>query len=305
MAGRDFQERANGPGLVVGGDSLVGSAIQRHCREAGIPVEISSRRPGSKGLLFDLRDPDFAPLERTRHEFAFICAAVTDMRACQDEPVLTRRVNVDNTIELMRRLADRGTHLLFLSSSQVFDGEAAGPTEDAPTCPKNEYGAQKLAVEEAIARHELPAAILRPTKILASHPVGVFKAWFDALGKGQAIQAATNLPISPVTVEDVARAAVLLAAGRHRGVWHLGASDEMTYFEAARLMAERQQLPQALVKGEALTEAQVPSIYRHRHATLSSRKIARALDIPLRGARDVLAMLFAHFPPAVAVSDSA
>jgi dTDP-4-dehydrorhamnose reductase len=305
MAGRDLQERANGLGLVVGGDSLVGSALQLHCRESGIPVEISSRRPGTKGLLLDLRDPDFARLERTRYEFAFICAAVTDMRACQDEPVLTRQVNVDNTIELMRRLADRGTHLLFLSSSQVFDGETAAPSEDATTCPKNEYGAQKLAVEQAIARHELPAAILRPTKILASHPVGVFKAWFDALGKGQAIQAATNMPISPVMVEDVARAAGLLAAGRHRGIWHLGASDEMTYFEAARLMAERQQMPLTLVRGEALTDAQVPSMYRHRHGTLSSRKIARALDMPLRGARDVLAMLFARFPPAAAASDSA
>ena len=56
MAERDFQERANGPGLVVGGDSLVGSGIQLHCREAGIPVEISSRRPATKGLPFDLRD---------------------------------------------------------------------------------------------------------------------------------------------------------------------------------------------------------------------------------------------------------
>jgi dTDP-4-dehydrorhamnose reductase len=305
MAGRDFQERANGLGLVVGGDSLVGSAIQLHCRESGIPVEISSRRPGTKSLLLDLRDPDFAPLERARYEFAFICAAVTDMRTCQDEPVLTRQVNVDNTIELMRRLADRGTHLLFLSSSQVFDGETAAPTEDTATCPKNEYGAQKLAVEQAIERHGLPAAILRPTKIFASHPVGVFKAWFDALGKGQAIHAATNMPISPVMVEDVARAAGLLAAGRHRGIWHLGAGDEMTYFEAAQLMAELQQMPQALVKGEALTDAQVPSIYRHRHATLSSWKIARALNMPLRGARDVLAVLFAHFPPAVAASDSA
>jgi dTDP-4-dehydrorhamnose reductase len=304
MAGRDFQER-NGLGLVVGGDSLVGSAIQAHCREAGIPVEISSRRPGTEGLRFDLRDPDFTPLEKAHYEFAFICAAVTDMRACQNDPVLTRQVNVENTIELMRRLADRGTHLLFLSSSQVFDGETAGPTEDAPTCPKNEYGAQKLAVEQAIARHQLPAAIVRPTKILASHPVGVFKAWFDALGSGQAIQTATNMPISPVMVEDVARAAALLVAGRHRGIWHLGASDEMTYFEAARLMAERQRLPLALVKGEALTEAQVPAIYRHRHATLSSRKIARALDLPLRAARDVLAMLFARFPPAVAASGSA
>src|SRR5260370_39594339 len=111
--------------------------------------------------------------------------------------------------------------------------------------------------------------------------------------------------ISPVMVEDVARAARLLVAGRHRGIWHLGASDEMTYFEAARLMAERQQLPQALVKGEALTEAQGPSIYRHRHATLSSRKIALALDMPLSSARDLLAMPLVHFSPVAAAPATA
>ena len=53
-----------------------------------------------------------------------------------------------------------------------------------------------------------------------------------------------------------------------------------------------------LVKGEALTDAQVPAIYRHRHATLSScEKIARTLDMPVRRARDVLDTLFAHFRP--------
>src|SRR5258707_10431637 len=302
MAERDFQEGASGPGLVVGGDSLVGSGIQLHCREAGIPVEISSRRPATKGLLFDLRDPDFAPLERTRHEFAFICAAVTDMRACQDEPVLTRRINVDNTIELMRRLADRGTHLLFLSSSQVFDGETVAPTEDASTCPKNEYGAQKLAVEEAIAHHELPAAILRPTKILADRPVGVFKGWFEALARGQPVQAATNMALSPVMVGDVADGAARLATGGHRGIWHLGASDDIGYFDAARLMAEMRHLPTSLVKGEALTEAQVPAIFRHRHVTLSCEKIARSLGLPVRRARDILNELFSGFPQPAATS---
>jgi dTDP-4-dehydrorhamnose reductase len=113
------------------------------------------------------------------------------------------------------------------------------------------------------------------------------------------------MALSPVMVEDVAQAAGLLAAGRHRGIWHLGASDEMTYFEAARLMAEMQHMPPTLVDGEALTDAQVPSIYRHRYTTLSSRKIARTLGVPLRRARDVLDALFAHFPPALAASDGA
>jgi dTDP-4-dehydrorhamnose reductase len=293
-------EEADGPALVVGGDSLVGSAIDACCRGLGMAVEGTSRR--TEGHLFlDLSDPDFTPLTGKRYAVAFVCAAVTDMRACQDDPGRTRRVNVQNTIELMRRLADRGTHLVFLSSSQVFDGETPAPAEDAATAPKNEYGAQKLAVEQAIARGRLPAAILRPTKVLADRPVGVFKGWMEALAKGDPVQAATNMALSPVMVADVAEAAVRLARGGHEGIWHLSARDDIVYFDAARLMAEMRHLPAALVIGEALTEAQVPSIYRHRHVTLSSDKISRALAMPSRHARDVLNVLFASFPqPAAA-----
>lgn len=308
MTGWSFQEDGNGRVLVVGGDSLVGSAIGRHCRKLDMPVDVTSRRPsagqGTRTLFLDLSDPDFSLLAGATYRLAFVCAAVTDMRACQEAPGLTRQINVTGTIELMRRLAERGTHLVFLSSSQVFDGETPAPSEDAATAPKNEYGAQKVAVEQAIARDELPAAILRVTKVLADHPVGVFKGWFEALAKGNAVTAATNMALSPVMVGDVAQAAERLAVGGHRGIWHLGALDDIAYCEAARLMAERRHLPSSLVMGEALTEAQVPAIYRHRHVTLSCKKIARALDMPVRRSRDVLDVLFAGFPQPVAPSSA-
>ena len=300
MTGSPFQGSGNGIALVVGGDSLVGSAIHLRYQGLGVPVAISSRRRAANAVFLDLSDPDFAPLERRRYEFAFVCAAVTDMRACQDDPAATRRINVVNTIELMRRLADKQTQLVFFSSSQVFDGESPAPREDAPTNPRNEYGAQKLAVEQAIARHELPAAILRVTKVLGNQPVGIFKAWFEALTRGKSIGAATNMAVSPVTADDVARAAGLLAVGRHGGVWHFGARDEMRYFDAARLMAEMQHAPLALVKEQAVTDAEVPAIYRQRHATLSSEKIAETLEMPLKCARDVLEGLFGSFPLASA-----
>lgn len=286
-----------GPALVVGGDSLVGAAIQAQCRELAIPVVVSSRRKGDGTLFLDLGDPDFGPLERTACDVAFICAAVTDMRACQNDPAGTRRINVDNTIELMRRLADKGSHLLFLSTSQIFDGTVPVPAEDAATNPRNEYGAQKLAVEQAIQRYKLPATVLRPTKIFGDQPVGIFKLWAKALAEDTPIRAATNMAISPIMVEDVARIARRLAAERRGGVWHLGALDELTYLEAARLMAEGRRKPASLVIGEPLTEAQVPSIYRLGNASLSSEKIARALGMPLKRARDVLAALFARSPP--------
>jgi dTDP-4-dehydrorhamnose reductase len=294
-----MEQGKSGRALVVGGDSLVGSELQVHCRKLGLAVDASSRRTGTQaaGTFFlDLGDPDFTPLQRGNYDVAFICAAVTSMQACQSDPARSRRINVDNTLDLMRRLADRGTHLVFLSSSQVFDGETPMPDEAAPTAPKNEYGAQKRAVEEAIERQKLPAAVLRVTKVLADRPVGVFKGWFEALAKGQPVQAATNMALSPVMVADVAEAAERLAAGRHRGVWHLGSSDDIGYFDAARLMAETRHLPLSLVQGEELTDAQVPEIYRHRYVTLSCEKIARTLPMPVRRARDILDALFAGFP---------
>lgn len=285
----------SGPALVVGGDSLVGSTLLAHCRGLGMAVEATSRRPGAGAVSFDLAAPDFSFLERRRYAVAYLCAAVTSMQACQADPALSRRINVDGTLALMRRLAAQGTHMVFLSSSQVFDGETPMPDESAPTAPKNVYGQHKLEVEQAIGREGLPAAVLRVPKVLADRPVGVFKAWFEALSRGETAEAATNLSLSPVMVGDVAEACRRLAAERRDGTWHLGASDEIVYADAARLMAEINGLPASLVRGAALTEAQVPGIYRHRHVAMDCSRIAAALKMPIRPSRAILESLFAGF----------
>lgn len=292
MAGAQLVGGGGSRALIVGGDSLVGAAIELQCRSLGDAAEVSSRRRERAGLFLDLRDPDFVLLERTRYDVAFLCAAVTSMQACQSEPAATARINVDNTIELMCRLADRGTHLVFLSSSQVFDGETSAPGEEEATNPRNQYGLQKLAVEQAIARHRLPAAVLRVTKVLGTRPAGIFGDWLRALGRGETICAATNMSLSPVPVDEVASVARSLAVGRHRGIWHFGARDELTYFDAARLVASSRPVPLERVRGAAVSETQVASIYRQRHATLSTAKLARELGVPVPSAREVLARLF-------------
>jgi dTDP-4-dehydrorhamnose reductase len=297
----DLQRDFRGTCLIVGADGLVGAALQSLCAAAGIATTVTSRRPRAGAVRLDLRRPDLGVLGGARHDVAFLCAAVTDMRACQDDPEGSRLVNVTNSLAVLRRLAERGTRSVFLSSSQVFDGETPEPGEEAPTCPKNEYGAQKVAVERAIGEEKLPVAVLRVTKVLAEQPVGVFKGWFDALRQGMPIQPATNMALSPVTVSDVAQAAVQLGIEGRAGIWHLGSRDAIRYDEAARLMAELQDLPASLVQGQALTEVQVPEIYRHRHVTLSCHKIAQALGTPVREARDVLHQLFSEFGRAVAV----
>jgi dTDP-4-dehydrorhamnose reductase len=284
--------------LVVGGDGLVGSEMVLALRAAGYAVRATSRRSRPDALQLDLADPDLPALARERFACAFVCAGVTGMRECERAPGAARLVNVGNTLRVMRTLAQAGAHLVFLSSGQVFDGEVPRPDETALRRPKNLYGRHKAEVEEAIAREGLPAAVLRITKILAKVPVGAFRTWHGALRAGKPAVAATNMTIAPVSVEDVGQAAIRLALERRVGPWHLSSADEITYAQAALHMAQACGLPAALVRGEAVTEAQVPAIYRHRYAALDCGKLAAALGFPIRPATTVLTDLFSAYPRA-------
>ncbi len=286
--------------LVIGADGLVGAELVVALRSAGYAVRATSRRARADAIPLDLADPDLPALSRDRFACAFVCAGVTAMQECERSPEAARRVNVENTLRVMRALAHAGTHLVFFSSGQVFDGELPRPGESAPRRPKNLYGRYKLEVEEAAARERLPAACLRITKILDRSPVGVFRAWHAALCAGEPAVAATNMTLAPVSVEDVGQAAIRLGLERRSGPWHLSAADEITYAQAARRMAEICGFPLTLVREEEPTETQVPAIYRHRHAALDAGKLAGALGFPIRSAASVLETLFSAYPRAKA-----
>lgn len=282
-------------GLVIGGDSLIGGYLACASRLAGMSVVATSRRPGSLMLSFDLERPDYCVFDGSRFRWAAICAAISNMGACECAPDLTRHVNVEGTLALMRRLAEAGTHLVFLSSAQVFDGETPMPDESATVCPKNAYGRQKLEVERAILNEGLPGAVLRVTKVFGRRPIGAFVEWYENLRKGITATAATNMTVAPVTGAQVADAVIRLGTSSERGVWHLSSSDELSYYEAALHMADICRLPRDLVLGEDVTETQVPAKFRHRYAAIDARKLALAHGVAVRSAGQVLTDVFSSF----------
>ena len=246
-------------------------------------------------LSFDLERPDYCVFDGSRFRWAAICAAISNMGACERAPDLTRHVNVEGTLALMRRLAEAGTHLVFLSSAQVFDGETPMPDESATVCPKNAYGRQKLEVERAITSEGLPGAVLRVTKVFGRRPVGAFVQWHESLRKGITAIAATNMTLAPVTGAQVADAVIRLGSSGERGVWHLSSSDELPYYQAAVHMADICGLPRDLVLGEDVTETQVPATFRHRYAAIDARKLALAHGVAIRSAGQVLTDVFSTF----------
>lgn len=224
---------------------------------------MTSRRSGSHHL--DLLDDPAKWQIPSGVDLAFIMAAQCKIADCETDPTAWR-VNVERTILLAQMLRDRGAHLVFPSTTRVFDGarEAPGSIERPnPTC---RYGQMKAEAEWALLT--LGATVLRLGKVVALH-TEPFLSWRVALLSGrQAV--GYRATVAPVSIDVAVDALWQLGSGYHPGVFHLTASRETTY--AAIVEAMR-----AEYGGEAVAIEAPPGF--PKHAALDCRSLTRATGL--------------------------
>ena len=71
-------------------------------------------------MLWTSRAPK--PLEHCDHADAVLCAGITSLAVCRQDPQACRRINVENSLAVLRQLAGTGTFVVALSTNLVFDG---------------------------------------------------------------------------------------------------------------------------------------------------------------------------------------
>ena len=127
--------------LVVGADSTIGRALASDLQSAGVPMMGTTRREAERDrtrlIHLDLEDDVLRWQPPCNICAAVLCAGVTRLEACKQQPEKTRRVNVDSKVELARKLVSKGAFVVFLSTNQVFDGSRAFRQPDEPFSPAN------------------------------------------------------------------------------------------------------------------------------------------------------------------------
>ena len=238
--------------LVLGGDGLIGRAVRDVLERREEEVHLTTRRPGAgaTAVQLDLAAPDCS-VERMpgllrlfdgEPPVVYLAAAISGYAQCEADPAATRRVNVDNLVQVADELVRRGAFVVFPSSSAVFSGARAIHTETDPTDPVSEYGRQKAEAEARLSRLAAGAAggsgvaIVRLTKVVAPGS-GVTAAWIDALRAGRSIEAARDLRLAPISLLYAARNLVDLGAARRSGTFHLSGEGEIAYSDFAGLLA--------------------------------------------------------------------
>lgn len=253
--------------LVVGQESKLGAALVAQLTKRGDHVIATTRRPVGK-IYLDLANlpKNWRPPDNV--VAAYVCAGITSIQECETRPQETARANVDGTIELCRRLARSGVFSVVFSSNLVFDGERSPAQPDETVNPRCAYGRQKAALESILQQEKLAVAVIRMTKVLdPGHPL--FGKWTENLLGGRPIDAFSDMMMAPVTLAHAVATSLAVGDAERRGITHVSARADISYYQAALRLAERLHVDACLVRPvSAAQSATAPKIFP-RHTTLA------------------------------------
>jgi len=260
-------------------------------------LRTSRRAVGGPGIMhFDLRLGSLEDLLKIDPDVVLICAAVTNMRACESDPAATREVNVVSTVRLVHAFLDRGATVIFLSSNTVFDGQTAWPDESASYAPANEYGRQKAEAEQRMREHrnaDSALSIVRLSKVVTGRS-GVALTFAEAFKAGRVCEAFGDVRLCPVSPCYLVSGLSIIATGHHSGIFHLSGADEMTYADFARRLAAAQGADEALVRPISSSESGTQVIFRPEFPGLGMRTTSKLLGVQPEPVDHVVRALLAH-----------
>lgn len=267
--------------LVIGADGMIGSALADYLGGAGKRV-IQTRRNGNfslaESLIIDLAQ-DILNIELPVNvSVAYLCAAVTSMQECRENPEGSSLVNVNNTITLARKLVESGAFVVFLSSSMVFDGALPFRKAEDPVCPMTEYGRQKAKVEKELLSLEDRTAVVRLSKVLGPGNV-LFRKWIMDLRNGITIHPFADLVFSPVSNAFAIQVLFEIGERNLSGIIQVSGESEITYEQAARYIANIIGANPNLIKPVLSRQSGLNLESVPRHSTLDISRLRNELGM--------------------------
>jgi dTDP-4-dehydrorhamnose reductase len=293
--------------LVIGADGLIGKALVNELQTLTPNVYATSRRqgqPGSKVIFFDLaKSPGklfsegwIQKITTRGRMIVFICAAITKIADCEQDPESSHLVNVINTVELGKKLMLAGAEVVFISTNAVFSGLEQLPTQSSRPNPSTNYGRQKAEAEIKLMKvnrliPNAPALIIvRLTKVITKdNPL--INDWIQNLRSGRQIHAFENRTLSPISLQYTTKKIVEIAKRGCAGIYHLSGSGDLTYYNFACLLASALGANPELVNSVSATASNVS--LEHSYSSLGNEVLEPFIDLVAEQPQTVIKTLVA------------
>lgn len=267
--------------LVVGADGTLGNALMERARERSYRTVCTTRRHETVDddrVLLDLALGVQEWPQPQGISCAFLLAAVTSLERCRTEPEASALVNVTGTVELARRLVADGAFVVYPSTNLVFDGKEACLRPGELLTPQTEYGRQKARAESELRMLGDSVSIVRLSKVLGSG-FGLFESWIACLRDGAAIHPFTDMRFSPVPVTFVVEAMLRIAERRLTGITQISGERDVTYADAAHIIAQRLGVDMDLVQPKHSSDSGLNFEFIPKHTTFETSRLTRELGM--------------------------
>jgi len=236
--------------FIIGGDSLIGQALAENWTQNGLSFHFSTRQRelvSTNRPFLDLEYIESSQIDYHQYDAAVFCAAMSKLSDCETNPEKSRKINVLATSRIIHSLTQSGVFVLFLSSSQVFDGTQPFRRPTEKPCPVNQYGKQKAEAEDEILK--IPnTAILRMAKVI--HPnLPLFQKWKHKLIAGESIYSYKNYYFSPVELNKVVKTINLIIEKKQPGIHHTLSGEDVSYYDYAINLGKLLGVDLSLIEG--------------------------------------------------------
>ena len=264
--------------LVTGANGLIGSRLVARLALEHEVIALGRGPPRANRKIqyaqVDLLEPGKlrASIEALRPAAIFHAAAMTDVDACERDPVAAWRLNVDAVAEAALAARAIEARLIALSTDYVFDGEKGCYREDDVPNPRGVYARSKRCGEEAALLNLPSAAVARVAVVYSGFPGAkrtFAQSTVEALLAGREVRAFADQTVSPTLADNAAEMIIGLWQSGEAGLWHAAGADIVTRVEFCRALARRLGADQKLIVPTLLADAKL----------LAPRPLRAGLDV--------------------------
>ncbi len=290
--------------LVIGGSGVIGSKLVEALLKTQNTVHYtfcSNEYPLEKAFVphkLDVTDREatISLIREIKPELVIHTSALTNMDLCERDEKLAHNLNVEGTQNVVDCCKIVNGKIVYISTSNVFDGtKRIYHEEDKPNAINN-YGLTKLQGEKIVLQSDLPFLILR-----TDQPYCWVKPWqkknsvirvLEKLEANEAVNDILDWYNTPTFVDNFAEVTVKLIKENRNGIYHVVGSDFVNRYEWALKIAEVFNKDQHLI--HPIMSNQLNIVAKRANGHLSNKKVIYETNIKLLGIAEGLHVMKAQ-----------
>lgn len=251
---------------------VFGSVNRNQLKNAPFDVIRSDlTQDGSLDLLFEISRPDWV----------INCAALANLEACEAQPDLAEKLNIELPEKLAQIVAKGGARMVHISTDAVFDGKKGNYTETDQANPLSKYAETKLHGELAVNTAN-PEAIIARVNLFGWSLSGKrsLAEWFlNNLSAEREIQGFTDVYFCPLLANDLGKILLEMLAKGLTGNYHVVSRECSNKYDFGIKIAELFGYDTSLIQPVSLADSNLIA-ERSLNLTMNSDKLCKALGAP-------------------------